>query len=505
MGWAGTEQGIGIQKAHPGVGFQPAEGSPGGLRIAPGAGGQVAAQPEEGVRGVVAGLVGVQSGVQQAAAPIDGDASGIKLGGGGAGVSGSKLGGDGDDGATLPTQQGEGGSWGSSLGSSLGGSEAIRERQAGKEGGASGGGRGHGLRQVEELAGGQVEGGAGRFGGLQKGLLNRCGEVEGAETGVGERLGQDQQAGSDHLLHQVQPSGVIQGGEGGRVFQIEQHQRDLGGLGGAQQVIQPVPPAERTGVGAIPTAQGGGGGVGGVGIPESQQNVGGGGRRVVGAEDGGLVNGAGRAGGGDEDLQLQGGKGWRERRVGEQRGQVQRDIDGVGGGVAEDGQGGAGAGGAIGLEDLEATVGRDDQQGIPGDISLSLEWEPVHAAGAALQGQVEVVVELVDTGEQVEADVELVAGAAQVDGDQVVGGEVGVSGVEQAQVGVAPGGEDGGRGRLGCRAAGSRAAAAAAGSQAESQEEEADMEGGGSQTDDTMGWCQWNVTIPRVTSYGIFE
>jgi len=44
--------------------------------------------------------------------------------------------------------------------------------------------------------------------------------------------------------------------------------------------------------------------------------------------------------------------------------------------------------------------------------------------------------------------VELVAGAAQVDSDQIVGGEVSVSGVEQAQVGVAPGGEDGGSGRL---------------------------------------------------------
>jgi len=237
-----------------------------------------------------------------------------------------------------------------------------------------------------------------------------------------------------------------------------------------------VPPAERTGVGAIPTAQGGGRSVGGVGIPEGQQNVGGGGRRVVGAEDGGLVNGAGRTGGGDEDLQLQGGEGWRERGCGEQRGQVQRDIEGVGGGVTEDGQGGARAGGAIGLEDLEATVGGDDQQGIPGDGGLSLEWEPVHAAGAALQCQVEVVVELVDTGEQVEADMELVAGAAQVDGKQVVGGEVGVSGVEQAQVGVAPGGEDGGRGR---QEAGRQEAGrlldggrlGAAGSQAEGQEE----------------------------------
>ncbi len=45
LGWAGAEQGMGVQEAHPGVGDQPAEGSPGGLRIAPGAGGQVAAQP----------------------------------------------------------------------------------------------------------------------------------------------------------------------------------------------------------------------------------------------------------------------------------------------------------------------------------------------------------------------------------------------------------------------------------------------------------------------------
>ncbi len=99
--------------------------------------------------------------MQQAAAPIDGDAARIKLGGGAAGVSGSKLGGEGDDGATLPAQQGEREGWQDRES----GAEArrIRERQAGKEGAASGGGRGDGLRQVEKLAGGQVEEGAGRL------------------------------------------------------------------------------------------------------------------------------------------------------------------------------------------------------------------------------------------------------------------------------------------------------------------------------------------------------
>ena len=56
---AGAEQVSGSQEAHPGMGFEPAEGSPGGGRIAPGAGGQVAAQPEEGGLG---GMTGEGSG-----------------------------------------------------------------------------------------------------------------------------------------------------------------------------------------------------------------------------------------------------------------------------------------------------------------------------------------------------------------------------------------------------------------------------------------------------------
>ena len=268
------------------------------------------------------------------------------------------------------------------------------------------------------------------------------------------------------------------------MFQVEQHERDPGGLGGAQQVVQPVPPAVRTGVGAIPTAQGGGGGVGGVGIPKGEQEVGGGGRRVVRAEDGGLVGGKGGPSGGQEDLQLQGGSERRDRGVGEQGREAQGDQEGVIGGVADDRQGNAGAGSAGGRERLELTGGGDDQQGIPGDSGLGLERELVRAAGAGLQGQVEVVVEPVDTGEQVEPDMQILAGAAQVDGDQVVGGPSGVGGIEQAQVGVAPGGEEGGR-AAGWRAAGSRRLPGAG--RRSSQQDEPRTGGGGSQRDDTMG------------------
>ncbi len=182
-------------------------------------------------------------------------------------------------------------------------------------------------------------------------------------------------------------------------------------------------------------------------------------------DDGGLVGDDGRAGRGQEDLQLEGGG----QGGGSQGEAAQGEVEGVVEGVAEDGEGEAGAGGAIGLEGTQLAAGFDDQQGVPGEGGLGLNWEAGEDAGAGLQGDVEVKGGLLDAIQQVEAQLELVGGGAQVDGEQVEGGGGGIGGVEQAQVGVAPGGEDGGRrGRL-----------EGAGGQEQAEQQQAGEEAGG--------------------------
>ena len=93
-----------------------------------------------------------------------------------------------------------------------------------------------------------------------------------------------QQLSRLHLLHQLQPTGDIQGRKAGRIIEIEQSQRRLVCLGNAQQVIQPLPAAGGTGVGAIPAAQRLGGGVGGEAVPECQRHAQRLRRRVAGLE-----------------------------------------------------------------------------------------------------------------------------------------------------------------------------------------------------------------------------
>ena len=105
--------------------------------------------------------------------------------------------------------------------------------------------------QVEQLAVWKTIGARGRAALLDRPLQDPGGKIAGESR---RAFGQGEQPCRFQLADQLEPAGVIQSRQAGRVFQVQQGQRDGMVSGGAQQVVEPVAPAQRAGMRAVPAA-----------------------------------------------------------------------------------------------------------------------------------------------------------------------------------------------------------------------------------------------------------